>query len=78
MKRVFEMIEKGYEYRTDGYVIKKVYQRKAITNTGFSTLNRYANIASWHVYPDNEYVMYEFHTLKEAKEFIIKKDEEKK
>ena len=70
MKRQYDMVEKGYEYRTDGYTVKKTWQRKAVTNTGFSTLNRYANVAVWNVYPDDENVVYAFRHLNDAKNFI--------
>lgn len=73
--RRFDMIEKGWEYKTEGYTIKKGYSRKAITHTGFSVLDRYADVQHWTVYPDNEpYRMYHFHTLREAKAFIIGRD----
>ena len=77
MKRKYEMIEKGWEYKTEGYTLKKTYDRKAITHTGFSTLDRHALVQSWNVYPDNEAVIYKFHTLKEAKDFINNKDMDK-
>ena len=74
MARKFEMVEKGWEYRTDGYTIKKSYVRKAVTNTGFATLNRYADVQQWSVYPDNENMIYVFGTLAKAKEFIVGRD----
>ena len=70
------MIDKGYEYQTEGYVLRKTYQRKAITHTGFSVLDRYAWVQSWNVYPIDENRIYSFHTLKQAKAFIIEKDSE--
>ena len=75
-KRKFIMVEKGWEYRTDGYTIKKGYDRKAITHTGYSTLDRYGWIRKWKVYPDEKKVIYTFKTLKEAKQFISNKDRE--
>ena len=72
--RAFEMVEKGWEYRTEGYSIKKGYSRLAVTHTGFSSLDRYADIQHWTVYPENENRIYQFHTLREAKAFIIGRD----
>lgn len=77
MARAFEMVEKGWEYKTAGYSIKKGYSRKAITHTGHPTLDRYADVQHWTVYPENEpYRIYQFHTLREAKAFIIGRDKE--
>jgi len=76
--RKFEMIEKGYEYATEGYSIKKSYVRKAVTNTGYSVLDKYGWVQEWRVYPVDENTIYVFRTLKEAKEFILKRDEEMK
>lgn len=74
MKRTFEMVEKGWEYKTVGYTIRKGYSKKAITHTGFSTLDRYADVQHWTVYSETENTIYQFHTLKEAKAFIINRD----
>lgn len=74
MARKFEIVEKGWEYKTEGYSIKKGYSKKAVTHTGFSTLDRYANTQHWSVYPENENTIYQFRTLKEAKAFIIGRD----
>lgn len=74
MARVFEMVEKGWEYKTAGYKIKKGYTKKAITHTGFATLDRYADVQHWTVYPETGNTIYQFHTLKEAKAFIISRD----
>ena len=70
----FEMIEKGFEYATAGYRIKKSYRRVAKTHCGFSTLDRYGWEQEWNVYPENERIIYSFHTLKEAKAFIENKE----
>ena len=70
----FEMVEKGWEYKTEGYIIKKGYDKKALTHTGFSTLDRYGWVQHWNVYPENENRVYQFHTLKDAKNFIINKE----
>lgn len=75
-KRRFEMVEKGWEYKTNGYVIKKGYDRVATTNTGFSVLDRYGWKRKWSVYPDREKRIYSFSTLKEAKDFVIAQDKE--
>jgi hypothetical protein len=77
MKRTYEMIEKGWEYRTAGYTLRKGYDRKAVTHCGFSTLDRYADVQHWSVYPDDEQVVYQFHTLAQAKAFITKRDAER-
>ena len=74
MKRTFEMVEKGYEYKTNGYTLKKGWYRKNLTNTGHITLDRYGWVQQWTVYPENENRIYQFHTLKEAKAFIISRD----
>lgn len=74
MARKFEMVEKGWEYRTDGYKIKKGYDRKCVTNVGFITLNRYAYVRYWAVYPNNENTIYKFSKLSDAKAFIISRD----
>lgn len=74
MKRTFEMVDKGYEYKTAGYTIRKGWSKKAVTHTGFCTLDRYATVQHWTVYPENENRIYQFHTLKEAKAFIISRD----
>lgn len=75
--RKFEMVEKGWEYKTEGYILKKGYSRKAVTHCGFSVLDRYADVQHWTVYPENENRLYQFHTLREAKAFIVKRDNER-
>ena len=76
MKRTFEMVEKSWEYRTDGYIIKKGYDRVNRTRTGHCTLDRYGWEQTWTVYPDpdKDNRIYIFHTLKEAKQYIIDKE----
>ena len=72
MIRKFEMVEKGWEYRTDGYTIKKGYKHINLTNTGHPTLDRYGWEQYWMVYPDDKVKpLHSFHTLKEAKQFIV-------
>lgn len=75
MKRTFEMVEKGWEYRTDGYTIKKGYDRVNLTHTGHCTLDRYGWKQKWTVYSDKDNCLYVFHTLKEAKQYIIDKED---
>ena len=72
--RKFEMIDKGFEYATEGYRIKKHYTRKALNNTGFSTLNRYGYVAEWCVYPESEHKIYVFRKLADAKKFILNRE----
>ena len=72
---VFEMVEKGWEYKvvdTD-IQIKKSYQRKRTTNTGFSTLDNYRDTAVWTVYGLDEHTIYTFGQLKNAKKFVAEK-----
>ena len=77
MKRTFEIIEKGYEYKTEGYTIKKGQHREIKVNTGFVTLNSYKWVSDWTVFPeDGKHIIYRFHTLKQAKDFIIGRDQE--
>ena len=71
MARKYEMVDKGYEYRTEGFTIKKSYVRQALTHTGFCTLDRYGWVQKWTIYPDDRtQPLRTYHTLKEAKAYI--------
>ena len=74
MARKFEMVEKGWEYRTDGYTIKKGYERKCVLRTVFNVKNRYADVRYWTVYPNEGNTIYKFSKLSDAKAFIISRD----
>ena len=74
MKRKFEMIEKGYKYTTEGYTLEARWEKVNLTHCGFTTLDRYGDRKFWKVFPDNEYRIYSFKTLQEAKNFIINRD----
>ena len=74
MERTFTMIEKGQEYMTEGYTIRKVYERVNKTNCGHSVLDRYGYQARWVVYQDGEPRCNSFAHLKDAKQFILKRD----
>lgn len=73
----FEMIEKGYEYRAEGYTLKKTYVRRRVLRTSFGCMDRWADVQEWHVYPDDENVIYIFHTLAKAKAFCISREAER-
>lgn len=76
MARRFEMIEAGYEYRTEGYTIRKGCERVNLTHTGHITLDRYGDRTYWMIYPDDEkQPLRKVHTLKEAKQYIIDKED---
>ncbi len=75
MKRIFTMVEKGWEYRTDGYTIKKGWERVNLTNTGHITLDRYGDRQYWVIYPDDaKQPLIKVHTLREAKQYIVNND----
>lgn len=75
MKRTFEMVEKGWEYKTEGYTIKKGWERVNLTNTGHCTLDRYGDRQYWMIYPDDKtQPLRKVHTLREAKQYIIDKE----
>ena len=40
-------------------------------------MDRWADVQEWHVYPDDENVIYIFHTLAKAKAFCISREAER-
>jgi hypothetical protein len=76
----FTMIEKGYEYHAEnGVVIKKDWQRVAVTNTGYACLDKYVTKGVWYVLglkADNGFpCVYVFDKLAEAKAYITRRCE---
>ena len=67
----FEMIEKGYEYKVKDLEIriKKDWRRENVTNTGFSTLDRYKWVSYWNIYGFGN-TIYTFKKLNDAKVYI--------
>ena len=74
MARKFEMVEKGWEYKTDGYVIKKGYEKKRVLRTAFGVMDRWADVRYWMVYPNDSNTIYKFSKLSDAKAFIVSRD----
>ena len=70
----FKMVTAGYEYRTSDDKIKivKGWERRAVTHTGFCTLDRYKDFAYWTVYGLVENMIFTFNYLKDAKEFTAR------
>ena len=76
MARTFEMIQKGYEYATEGYTISKFYDLVNTTNCGHSVLDHYRRVARWIVHQDGEPRCWTFPHLADAKRFILTRDQQ--
>ena len=75
MITVFEMIEKGWEYKVVGkdISIKKNYERERMHVCEWSSLDRHQWVSYWTVYGLEHNKIYKFHRLKDAKKFVDEK-----
>lgn len=71
---IFEMIEKGWEYKVvdTNICIKKTYERERQHVCEYSMLDRHHWVCYWTVYGLDEHKIYKFHRLNEAKRFVDK------
>ena len=64
MARTFETVQEGWEYETEGYIIK----RFSVEYGGEEVVNQ------WMIHPEKENRIYVSPTLEQAKDFIIARD----